>query len=116
MGLKTRLDKLRRDIRGNLGSFLLADGTRHYFNPEASHAVLFRYFTDSMRADHRREPRPEPPELLKAVANARDREAALSQVMGKNKLLPVSREDLVRRGQFIPHTLRASDRQGEEAG
>lgn len=116
MALRDKLRRLEKVARGKLGSFELADGSRYYFDPEDVYKETFKYFTDSMRADHRCQPRPEPPQVLQAVANARDQEAALSRVMGDYKLLPVSREALVERGEFAPHSLRASERQLEDAG
>lgn len=116
MGLKAKLAALRRTMRGNLDSFLLADGTRYFFNPGETFSVLFRYFAESMTADHKREPRPQPPEILQAVAGAKNREDALYRVMGDYSQLPLDREALVARGEFVSQSLRASDREGETAG
>ncbi len=86
--------------------FELADGSRHYFDPEEAVKDNFLFLTDCMRADCRREPRPEPPELLRAVSNARDREEALERVMGGyGHHLPLDREALVESGELVNRQL-----------
>ena len=105
MGLRDKLRCLEKAAQGKLAHFELADGRRYYFDPQESFKDTFLYFTDSMRADHAREPRPNPPALLQAVATARDRREALSRVMGGSSFLPVDEEALVQRGEFIPHSL-----------
>ncbi len=80
MGLKDRLHNLRKTMRGHLDSFELADGTRYYFEPEKAWIALFRFWSVSLRAAHRGNPRPEPPDVLRAVAGAKDRRRALEAV------------------------------------
>ena len=115
MALKGRLRKLEKSMRGNMGSFELADGWRHYFDPQEQFKAMFLYFADSMKADHRRSLRPEPPDILRAVAGARDRGEALDLVMGGYSHLPIDREALVGRGKFVPRSLVAG-RSYEERG
>jgi hypothetical protein len=74
------------------------------------------YFSASLEADHGREPRPEPPGVLKAVAKAKERREALSRVMGGSSFLPVDREALVERGKFVPRSLVAGREYGDERG
>ncbi len=106
MGLKGKLDKLQKAMRGNMGSFELVDGRQHYFDPQESFRHVFQFFGDSMTADHRREPRPDPPEILKAISNARDRSDALSgAISGYSHLLPVDRDALIQHGEFVPRSL-----------
>ena len=105
MGLRAKVSRLQRAMRGTMDSFELADGGRFYFDPQEVFWVTFKYFTDSMRADWKREPRPEPPELLRAVADAKDRSEALHRVMGGSSFLPVEREALLERGEFVPRPL-----------
>ncbi len=106
MGLKGKLDRLQKTMQGKLSSFELADGTRYFFDPEESFSHVFQFFSDSMMADSRREPRPEPPEILKAISNARDRGDALSRAMnGYSHLLPIDRDALIERGEFVPRSL-----------
>ncbi len=104
-GLKAKLGKLEKTMRGNLGYFELRDGRRYYFDPQEAWKITFGYFADSMDADYLRVTRPEPPDLLKAVADARDRSAALSLVMDGGFHLPVDREALVECGEFVPRSL-----------
>jgi len=115
MALKGRLRKLEKSMRGNMGSFELADGRRHYFDPQEQFKAMFLYFADSMKADHRRSLRPEPPDILRAVAGARDRGEALDLVMGGYSHLPIDREALVGRGKSVPRSLVAG-RSYEERG
>jgi hypothetical protein len=106
MGLKAKLGKLQRAMLGKLDSFELADGTRFFYAPQEAFAQAFMFFSDSMKADHDGEPRPDPPEILRAVAGARDREDALSRALGGfSHLLPVDKDALVERGEFVPRSL-----------
>ena len=63
------------------------------------------FFTASMRADWKREPRPDPPAVLRAVADARNREQALSRVMGGSSFLALDEEALVERGEVVHRPL-----------
>ena len=74
MRLEAKLGKLQKAMRGSMESFELQDGRRYYFDPEEALTTTFRFLADSMSADCKREPRPDPPELLRAVADAKDRE------------------------------------------
>ncbi len=93
-------------MRGSMESFELADGQRYYFDKGEAYGAAFLFFSDSLRADHSGEPRPEPPEVLQAVAGARDREDALSRALGGfAHILPVDREALISRGELTPRPL-----------
>ena len=105
MALRDRLRRLEKTMQGNLGYFELQDGSRFYFDPEEKFRDTFKFFTDSLYADYKREPRPEPPDLLKAVARAKDRSEALFRVMGTATHLPIDREALLERGEFVPRSL-----------
>ncbi len=105
MGLKGELEVTELPLHCFLQLAELADGSRYYFDPQEAWKITFGYFTDSMDADYKREPRPEPPDLLKAVADARDRSAALSLVMDGGSHLPLDREALGERGEFKPRSL-----------
>ncbi len=107
MALRDKLRRLEKNMRGQLGHFELADGTRYYFDPQESFKHTFLYFADSMSADYKREPRPEPPDLQKAVAKAKDRGEALALVMGGTSHLPIDVGALVERGEFKPRSLLA---------
>ncbi len=105
MSLRGKIDRLQKTMQGNLDYFELRDGSRYYFDPEEASKVTFLYFAESMDADYRREPRPDPPAVLKAVAGARDRSEALNRVMDGGSHLPLDRTALVGRGEFVPRSL-----------
>ena len=116
MALRDRFRRLEKAMRGKLSYFELADGRQFYFEPQEAFKATFLYFMDSLRADYAREPRPGPPKVLKAVANARDRREALSRVMAGSSFLPVDEEALVERGEFVPRSLVAGREYRDLAG
>ena len=83
----------------------------YWFDPQETGVVLFLYFMDSARTVYPGNPRPEPPELLRAVAAAKDRREALSRICsgGVVPSLPVDVEALVERGEFVPLPLVPSE-------
>ncbi len=105
MGLRDTIRRLERTARGHLSWFELASGTRYYFDPMQAARAVYLYYCAAGRADCDREPRPEPPDVLKAVANAKDRRQALSAVMAGSSFLPVEEEALAERGEFVPVSL-----------
>jgi hypothetical protein len=101
MGLRGWVRRLERGARGNLASFVLEDGTRHYFNPES--AECFLHACDCVRAGYEGEPLPEPPETIKALTRARNKAAALEATCGGSfGLFPYERAALVERGELVP--------------
>jgi hypothetical protein len=105
MGLRARARRLQLAMRGNMDYIELVDGSRHWFDPEDASKELFLYFTDSLGAVYHETPRPEPPEILKAVARAKDRRRALELVMQGSSFLSVDVEALVERGELVPRPL-----------
>jgi hypothetical protein len=106
MGLSRRwLNRIERDARDNLGSFVLEDGTRHYYDPMG--AELFLHMCDCLRAQGEGEPFPEPPETVKAIARARNREAAFEQVRGGASwdLFPYEVDALKEHREIVPRSL-----------
>ncbi len=117
MGLKGKLDKLQKAMRGNLESFELSDGRRYWYKPDEAVRELFSHSMAAVEADYRDEPRPEPPPLLVAVSRARDRGAAL-EALPLSKFpwpRPFDLEALVERGEFAPRPLVASRESDEPA-
>ena len=114
MALRDKLRRLERLARGKLDSFELADGRRYYFDPQEAFSHAFLFFSDSMRADHSGEPRPDPPPILEGISNARDRGAALSLALGGfSHLLPVDEGALVERGELVNRSLVVGRELGE---
>ncbi len=114
IALRDRLRRLEKLARGKLDSFVLRAGTRHFFDRQEAYSQAFLFFSDSMRADHSGEPRPDPPPILEAIADARDRGAALSLALGGfSHLLPVDEGALVERGEFVHRSLVVGRELGE---
>ncbi len=111
MGLKGKLAALKKSMHGELDFFDLADGSRYYFDPNEKFFITFKFFTDCLHAEHKRETYPEPPELIKKVADAKDRCEALSRVMGETSHLPLDAEALIVRGELVPRCLRAEPKE-----
>ena len=106
MGLRAKVARLEKSVRGQLDYFELADDRRYYYEPMEAFKATFLFWCDSLKAvGHGNGPRPEPPEVLKAVAGAKDRGEALRRVMGGGSHLPLDREALVERGEFVPRSL-----------
>src|SRR5829696_1960663 len=116
MALRDRFRRLEKAMRDKLSYFELSDGRQFYFDPQEAFKATFLFFMDSLRADYDHEPRPEPPGVLRAVADAKDRRQALSRVMGSSSFLPVDEEALVERGEFVPRSLVAVREYGDFAG
>jgi hypothetical protein len=104
MALRDKLARLEKAMQGNLSSIELTDGSRYWFDPQETGIELFRYLSDSLHAVYHGESRPEPSEIVKAVANAKDRERAFSQLPLGN-FLPLDAEALVERGGLVPRPL-----------
>jgi hypothetical protein len=77
-GMRRELARMREQVGGR--SILLSDGSRYRYVRDEVPMELFAHAADSIRADYQRVPRPEPPEILRAIARARDRRAALAQI------------------------------------
>ena len=104
MALRDSLRRLKRELRGNLDSFVLEDGSRYYFDPTSTE--LIEHVFDCLHAQGEGVPFPEPPEIIKAIARAKNREAALLQVTGGGDLLfPYLPEPLVQHGRITPRSL-----------
>jgi hypothetical protein len=99
VGLRCKLRRLELGARGNLTSFMLEDGSRHYYNPESGECFL--HACDCVRAGFEGEAFPEPPETIKALTRARNRAAALDKVCGGLGLFPYEREALIERGELV---------------
>ena len=100
------LRRVENAARGNLASFELLGGGRYYYDPASTELIL--HIFDCLHAQGDGVPFPEPPEVVRAIARARDREAALQQVTGDGGdmgLFPYETEALIERGEIVPRSL-----------
>jgi hypothetical protein len=113
VGLRDKLRRLERGANGNLMSFALEEGSRHYYAPESGE--WFLHGMDCLRAQGDCQPFPEPPETVKAIARARDRRAALEQLYpgGSFGVFPYEPEALMERGELVPRSLVAGRELGD---
>jgi hypothetical protein len=95
---RTLLKRLEYKLRGDLASFVLMDGSTHYFNPGGGE--LFLHTTECIRADYAGRPRPAPTATLLALCKARDRESAVTKV-ATSRLFPYDRAVLIEHGELV---------------
>ena len=108
--------RLEKALRGKLGYFELREGSHYWFDPSNTYKELFLHASNSLRADYRGEPRPDPPEILGAIARAKDRKTALEGLYPKGGSMLFSAYDLealVERGELVPRTFVAGQEVGE---
>ena len=108
MAARDKLRKLNKMMRGALESIPQRHGSVFHLDPDEAVGQTFDYWAECVEADYRRQPRPEPPECLQAVANAVDRRAALAKVMQGYPHLPLDAEALVERGVFVARPMAPS--------
>jgi hypothetical protein len=109
MGLRERLGRLKKAMEGHADSIELTDGSRYFFEPGEVWKELFRHGSDSLRADYRSDPRPAPPEILLAVARAKERRGAVEKLYapGTHPFIAYETEALIECGVLIPRSLLA---------
>ena len=111
--LKGWLKRVEQAARGDLASFTLTDGSKHYYSPSSPERLLHTF--DCMRASYSGEPYPEPPETIKALCKARDRAAAFEAVAGGTfGMFPYQVEALVERGELVARSMVASPSEAED--
>jgi hypothetical protein len=103
MGLRGELSRLRASLRGELESFDLEGGGKHWYDPQAVGAELFLFGCACLRAGAP-ENRPEPPEIVRALVRAKDRRAALA-ALAPNPLFPYEYEPFVERGELVHRSM-----------
>lgn len=115
MGVKSRLARLQKAMRGRLSSFELTDGSRHWFNPEYVYKEIFLHSASSMRADYKRRPRPEPPEILRVIVHARNHREAVETVFSGNGAVFIAYdlEALIEHGELVPRSFVTGREHGE---
>ncbi len=77
-GMRRERARMRDQVGGK--SILLNDGSRYRYVRDQVPMELFKHAGNTIRADYQREPRPEPPEIFRAIAKARNRLFALEQI------------------------------------
>lgn len=92
----------QRLLGGDVVSIKQEDGSMFTIDRMEAFKETFTYLYESMGADCDAGPRPEPPPVLVAVVNARDRYDALEKVLAGYNNLPVDPEALVEDGVFEP--------------
>jgi hypothetical protein len=105
--LKSRLRLIEKAAHGHLASIELEDGSRHYFDPEQTAIELFGYLSDCLHAQYAGRKRKDPPEIIYAVAKAKDREAAFLQLRpgGRVGLFPFAVDELIQQGEIVHRSL-----------
>ena len=110
--MRGRLRRLQVAVRGALDYIELADGSRHWYDPAETAKELYLYSCDCARAG-RVADRPEPPEIVRAVAGARDRRAALD-ALEPVPFWPYEDEPFFERGELVHRSLIAGRDVDEE--
>jgi hypothetical protein len=101
--MRGRLRGLQAKLRGQLDYFELEGGGRHWYDPQAACAELFLHGCACLRAGAP-ENRPEPPEIVRALARAKDRRAALEAV-APSPLWPYEYEAFFERGELVHRSM-----------
>jgi hypothetical protein len=100
--LRDALARLRREMRGELESFELLDGSRYYYEPMEAHKAVFLHGLRCMTADSS-EGWPAPPEVYLKMCEARDPEAVLERLTSAEIVeFPYDREALVSEWRLVP--------------
>ena len=109
--LKSRLRQIEKAAHGHLGCIELEDGSRHFYDPEQTAIELFGYLLECGRAQYAGRRKKDPPEIIYAVAKAKDREAAFLQLRpgGRVGLFPLEVGALIERGEIVHRSLVAGD-------
>ena len=103
--LRGWLRRLERESRGETISISQEDGITFIIGRMEAHIQCFTFLYESMQADCDAAPRPSPPPVLMAIANAKDRSRALEKVLDGYSNLPVDPEALIEEGAFVPVSL-----------
>ena len=113
--LKKGLDRIEKAAREHLAFIELEDGSRHYFEPEQTAIELFGYLIDCLHAQYEGRKRKDPPEIIHAVAEAKNRQAAFLQLRpgGRAALFPLEVDALIQRGAIVHRSLVAGCELGD---
>jgi hypothetical protein len=81
MGLRSHIKRLERGAQNDLGSFMLSDGSRYFYDLDAAGSELFVYVINSLAFG---EEGLEAPEILSMIKRARDPHAAIARFRPSN--------------------------------
>jgi hypothetical protein len=112
VGLQDKLRRLEREAEGELEHFELQSGEKFYFGREEADTQLFTWGYDCACADTVEE-RPEPPPVIEALTQARDRRRALGKVYPSFAgghpadfvLIPFDIDAYLERGELVHRSL-----------
>ena len=113
-GTKDKIRRLHKALRGNLEAIEQVDGSTFYFDPTEEMKTVFLYFSNSLQSVHDSRERPEPPAVVKALANAKDRKRAYEKLPLPH-MLPINAKVLVKEGRCTPRSLVAVRAEDEPA-
>ena len=97
------MSRLRASLRGELESFDLEGGGKHWYDPQAVGAELFLFGCACLRAGAPAN-RPEPPKILRALVKAKDRRAALA-ALEPVPFWPYQDEPFFERGELVHRSM-----------
>src|SRR5687768_3775851 len=103
MGRKNWLKRLERATSEALRSFVLKDGSHHYYDPAGGEQFL--HAMHCLRAESEGRPYPQPPRTIQALSNVapHHRAAALEQVATGS--FPYDRQAFIERGELVPQSM-----------
>jgi hypothetical protein len=115
VGIRDRLRRLQKAAQGHLECLELEDGGRYWYNPAEVGTEVFMHGVNSLHADFEGKPRPDPPEILQAIARARDRCQAVERLYprGSYTLMAYNVEALIDQGEFVPRSFVVGREYGE---
>ena len=117
-GMRRELARMREQVGGR--SIMLNDGSRYRYNRAQTSVELFTHTAATIRAEYGGEPHPEPPNILRAVAKARDRRAAITQLYPEweaaTPFTAFDLEALADRGELVPLAFPPLDEPAERGG
>ena len=104
--MRRELARMREQVVGN-ESIVLNDGSRYRYDRTSVAMERFKHTAAAIRADYEGRPRPvEPPEILRAVARARNRRVALEKLYPEwetqRPFCAYDLEALVETGELVP--------------
>jgi hypothetical protein len=113
LGFRDKLRRFEQAAREHLESFVLEDGSRFYYDPVSPE--VFLHSMECLEAQGEGKTTfPEPPPVVKAIARAKNRDAAIEKVFdGTFSVVPYDTEALVNWGEFVPRSMVASRELGE---